>query len=62
MGFMDDALDKAKDAAGGNADKLEGAVDKAAEIADQKTGGKFSDQIDSGAQAAKDQLGNLGNN
>ena len=60
MGFMDDALDKAKDLAGDNADKLEGAVDKAADLADEKTGGKFSDQIDSGADAAKEQLGKLG--
>jgi len=60
MGFMDDALDKAKDLAGDNADKLEGVVDKAADLADEKTGGKFSDQIDSGADAAKEQLGNLG--
>jgi hypothetical protein len=57
---MDDALDKAKDLAGDNADKLEGAVDKAADLADEKTGGKFSDQIDSGADAAKEQLGKLG--
>jgi hypothetical protein len=61
MGFMDDALDKAKDLAGDNADKLDGVVDQAAEFVDEKTGGKFSDQIDSGADAAKEQLGNLGN-
>jgi ABC-type transporter Mla subunit MlaD len=58
---MDDALDKAKDLAGDNADKLDGVVDQAAEFVDEKTGGKFSDQIDSGADAAKEQLGNLGN-
>jgi len=60
MGFMDDALDKAKDLAGDNADKLDGAVDKAAEFVDEKTGGKFTDQINSGAETAKEQLGNLG--
>ncbi len=59
MGFMDDALDKAKDLAGDNADKLDGAVDQAAEFVDEKTGGKFSDQIQSGADTAKEQLGNL---
>jgi hypothetical protein len=30
MGFMDDALGKAKDLAGDNADKLDGAVDREA--------------------------------
>lgn len=60
MGFMDDALDKAKDAVGDNADKIDGAVDKAAQLADEKTGGKFGDQIQQGADMAKEQLGNLG--
>jgi len=59
MGFMDDALDKAKDLAGDNADKLDGVVDQAAGLADEKTGGKFTDQINSGAEQAKEQLGKL---
>ena len=47
-------FDKAKDLAGKNADKLEDAIDKAADIADDKTGGKHSDKIDTAVDKAKD--------
>ncbi|MCI9887303.1 antitoxin [Micrococcales bacterium 31B] len=47
------AFDKAKDLAAEHGDKLEGALDKVAEVADEKTGGKFSDQIQSGVDSAK---------
>jgi len=57
MGFLDDAIGKAKDAASEHSDQVASALDKAGEIADQKTGGKFGDQIDSGVDKAKDALG-----
>jgi ABC-type transporter Mla subunit MlaD len=46
-------FDKAKQLAEDNADKLDDAIDKVADVADDRTGGKFSDQIDKGADAAK---------
>lgn len=47
-------FDKAKDLVGDNADKIEDAIDKAAEVADDKTGGKHTDKIDAAADKAKD--------
>jgi len=49
MGF----LDKVKGLAGQHADKVEGAIDKVAGVVDEKTGGKYADQIDRGAETAK---------
>ena len=56
MGF----LDKVKGLLGQNSDKVEGAIDKAADVADDKTGGKYADQIDAGADKAKDIVDGLG--
>jgi hypothetical protein len=55
MGF----LDKAKDAISENSDKLDGAIDKAVDIADEKSGGKLGDKGDVIADKAKDALKNL---
>ena len=53
MGF----LDKAKDLLGKHEEKVEDALDKVAEVVDDKTGGKYSDKIDKGAEAAKGFVG-----
>ncbi len=53
-------FDKVKKLAEDHADKVEGAVDKVAEVVDDKTGGKHSDTIESGAEAAKGFLGGEG--
>lgn len=53
MGF----LDKAKEMLGKHEEKVEGAVDKVADMVDDKTGGKYADQIDKGQDAAKDFVG-----
>ncbi len=58
MGF----LDKAKELAGQHADKVEQAIDKAADMVDEKTGGKYADQIDKGAESAKGFVGDEGTN
>lgn len=50
MGF----LDKAKDLIADNADKVDDAIDKAADLADDRTGGKHTGNIDKAADAAKD--------
>ena len=49
MGF----LDKAKDLLSQNADKVEQAIDKAGDIVDEKTQGKYSGAVDKVQSAAK---------
>jgi MT0933-like antitoxin protein len=49
MGF----LDKAKSLLSQNADKVEQAIDKAADIVDDKTSGKYKDAVDKVQDAAK---------
>jgi len=46
-------LDKAKEAVEKNLDKVEGAIDKAGDFVDEKTGGKFADAVDKVQEAAK---------
>lgn len=53
MGIGDFA-DKAKDLADEHEDKVTEGIEKAADMADEKTEGKYSDQIDQGAEKAKD--------
>lgn len=48
-------LDKIKAMLGGNADKVKGGLDKAGDMIDDKTGGKFGDKID----MAKDKIGDV---
>ena len=60
MGFLDKIKKTAKDAAEDHGDKIEGAIDKVADIADDKTGGKYSDQIEGGAEKAKGAVEDLG--
>jgi len=49
MGF----LDKAKDLLTENADKMDTVIEKAGDIVDSKTQGKYSDTVDKVQQAAK---------
>jgi hypothetical protein len=50
-------LDKAKGLLGKHEEKVEGAIDKVAEVVDDKTGGKYTDKIENGVDAAKDFVG-----
>ena len=59
MGFLDNAKAKLNDAVDKHGDKIAGGIDKAADLADQKTKGKYSEKIDSGAAKAKDALDKL---
>ena len=52
MGF----LDKAKNLLSQNADKVEQAIDKAGDVIDEKTQGKFSGAVDKAQDAAKNAL------
>ena len=49
MGF----LDKVKSLVAKNADKVDTAIDKAADIVDQKTQGKYASQVDKVQDVAK---------
>lgn len=50
-------LDTIKEKLSPHGDKVEQGVDKAADMVDEKTGGKHSDKIDSAADQAKSALG-----
>lgn len=52
-------LDKAKDLIGEHSDEIDKGVDKAAELADQQTDGKYSEQIDQAAEQVKDKIGGV---
>ena len=52
-GFMD----KAQDMADQHDDKVDQGLEKAGDVADQKTGGKFDGQIDKGVDAAQQRTG-----
>lgn len=52
MGF----LDKVKDTLSKNADKVDTAIDKAGDIVDQKTQGKYAQHVDKAQEAAKNAI------
>ena len=56
MGFMD----KLKGLVGGHKDQAEQGIDKAAGVADEKTQGSHSAQIDSAAEKGKEGIDKLG--
>ncbi|TDQ48746.1 antitoxin [Actinorugispora endophytica] len=60
MGKLGDAFDKAKRLAGEHSDKAEKGIDKAAEMAKKKTGGKYDEHIDKAGDSAGEYLRNQG--
>ena len=55
MGFLDDAkklAEQAQDLAAEHSDEVKQGLDKVEDLADQATGGRFSDQIDSVGDSA----------
>jgi hypothetical protein len=50
-------MDKAKDMAEQHDDKVDQGLDKAGDLADEKTGGGHSEQIDRGVDMAQDRTG-----
>ena len=52
-------FDKAKDALSGQDDKIDAGVDKAGDMVDEKTEGKYAEQVDQGQEMAKDKLGDV---
>lgn len=59
MGFLDDARKKLTEAVDKHGSKIDAGIDKAAELADQRTGGKYRGKIHGGAAKAKDALDKL---
>jgi hypothetical protein len=60
MGAMDNMKDKAKEAAGQHGEKVDEGIDKAGQMAKEKTGGQHDEKIDKGvdkAQQAADEFG-----
>lgn len=53
-------FDKAKQLAEQHGDKLKGGLDKAGEFVNEKTGGKYADQIEQGKRMADERLGEQG--
>ena len=52
-------LDKAKDMLKGNTDKVKEGIDKAGDMIDEKTGGKFSEHIETAEEKAGEILDNV---
>ena len=55
MGFMD----KVKGMLSGHRDQAEQGIEKGGDMIDDRTGGKYADQVDKGQDAARDALGKL---
>ena len=60
MGFGD-WFKKAKGMAAENKDAVKDGIEKAGDFVDDKTGGKYSEQVDKGQDAASDFVDNLDN-
>ena len=59
MGMMDDMKNKAREAIEKNRDKIDQGMHKAAELANEKTGGKHSEKIDGMVERGKGALDKL---
>lgn len=61
MGVFDSMKDKAEELMGDHPDKVEEysdqGVDRAGDLADDATGGKYADQIDKGQSMADERVG-----
>lgn len=62
MSFLDKAKGKLSDTVDQHGEKIAQGIDKAAALADDKTGGKHADKIRGGADKAKDALDKLDRN
>ena len=54
---MNSFFDKVKDLADQHDDKVDAALEKVGDVADDKTGGKYSDHIDKGVDVAQERTG-----
>lgn len=56
MGIFDAAKDKASEFASQNPDKIDEGVERAGNLADEHTGGKYADKVDQGQDFANERL------
>ena len=49
-------FDRAKDAMSGQSEQVDAGVKKAGDMVDEKTEGKYAEQVDQGQEMAKDKL------
>jgi hypothetical protein len=49
-------FDKAKDAVSEHSEQIDAGIDKAGDLVDDKTQGKYVEQVDQGQEMAKDKL------
>ena len=54
MGIFDNLAAKAKGLAGKHHDQIDAGLEKAGGVADEKTGGKYSERIDQAVDSAQD--------
>ena len=59
MGFLDNAKDKLTKAVDQHGDKIAEGIDRAAKLANEKTGGKHADKIEKATGKARDALDSL---
>jgi len=59
MGFLSDVKAKLTKAVDSQGDKIGDGVEKAGDMVDKQTGGKYGDKIDMGVDKAKDALDDL---
>ena len=52
-------FDKAKDALSGQEDKVDAGVEQAGDMVDEKTEGKYAEQVDKGQDIARDKLADM---
>ena len=52
-------FDKAKDALSGQEDKVDAGIEKVGDMVDQKTDGKYVEQVDQGQEMANDKFRDL---
>ncbi|MBT1002059.1 antitoxin [Paenarthrobacter sp. DKR-5] len=60
MSVFDDLKGKAQDLISGNEDAIRNGIQKAGNFVDEKTGGKYADQIDAVQNGAGNLVGGLG--
>ncbi|WP_449372568.1 antitoxin [Arthrobacter psychrolactophilus] len=54
MSIFDDIKGKAEELLGSHGDQVKDGIEKAGDLIDEKTGGKFADQVDGVQKAASD--------
>ena len=52
-------FDKAKDALSGQEDKVDAGVERAGDMVDERTEGKYGEQVDRGQDLANEKLGEM---